>query len=329
MEPAELLKLAVQVSIMLTVFGFGLGATVEDVLYLVRHPRKLLISLVSMFIVMPFIALALVLVFDPPQVARVALVALALSPVPPVLLTRQRKAGGRASYGLGLTAAVSILSIVLLPALVAFLGRIMDKPFEMGPAAVAGQVVVAVVLPLAAGMLVRAFPRLAQVLTFGTRGPRRLYGVGVGLRPHFGRTGPWGFGGAGSRERGEASGRRLGNRGRELPFAGRRGGDYPVSAHRSRRMHSLHEVAAKAHGGLAARGPEGARVRPRAFPRGERGGRPSATRPRVRRLTGKGPQHMDFQTVMDTVGRAVNAAGVVIIVAGAAAATVVAVTALQ
>jgi hypothetical protein len=38
---------------------------------------------------------------------------------------------------------------------------------------------------------------------------------------------------------------------------------------------------------------------------------------------------MDFQTVMDTVGRAVNAAGVVIIVAGAAAATVVAVTALQ
>jgi BASS family bile acid:Na+ symporter len=200
MDPAQILKLALQVSIMLTVFGFGLRATLEDLLYLVRHPRMLVISLVSMFIVMPFIALALVLVFDPPQVARVALVALALSPVPPILLTRQRKAGGRDSYGLGLTAAVSILSIVLIPALVAFLGRLMDRPFEMGPAAVAGQVVVAVVLPLAAGMLVRAFlprvaeqlakpaalvanvllfaaavvvlvaafPRLAQVLTFGT-----------------------------------------------------------------------------------------------------------------------------------------------------------------
>jgi hypothetical protein len=34
---------------------------------------------------------------------------------------------------------------------------------------------------------------------------------------------------------------------------------------------------------------------------------------------------MDFQTVMDTVGRAVNAAGVVTIVAGASVATVVAV----
>jgi uncharacterized membrane protein len=37
---------------------------------------------------------------------------------------------------------------------------------------------------------------------------------------------------------------------------------------------------------------------------------------------------MDFHTVMDTVGRAVNAAGVVTIVAGAAVATVMAVAAL-
>jgi predicted Na+-dependent transporter len=51
----------------LTVFVFGLGATVEDVLHLVRRPRMLVISLVSMFIVMPFIALALAVAFDPPH----------------------------------------------------------------------------------------------------------------------------------------------------------------------------------------------------------------------------------------------------------------------
>jgi BASS family bile acid:Na+ symporter len=150
MEPADTLKLVLQTSIMLTVFSFGLGATLEDVLYVVRRPRMLVVSLVSMFIVMPFIALALVLVLDPPQVARVALVALvalALSPVPPILLNRQRKAGGSASYGLGLTATVSVLSIVLVPALVAFLGGLLDKPFQMSAGAVAGQVVVAVVLP--------------------------------------------------------------------------------------------------------------------------------------------------------------------------------------
>jgi BASS family bile acid:Na+ symporter len=165
MEPADTLKLVLQASIMLTVFSFGLGATLEDVLYVVRRPRMLVVSLVSMFIVMPFIALALVLVLDPPQVAQVALVALALSPVPPILLNRQRKAGGSASYGLGLTATVSVLSIVLVPALVAFLGGLMDKPFQIGAPAVAGQVVVAVVLPLAVGMVVRAFlPRAADRL---------------------------------------------------------------------------------------------------------------------------------------------------------------------
>jgi predicted Na+-dependent transporter len=41
----------------------------------------------------------------------------------------------------------------------------MDRPFEIGPAAIAGQVVVAVVLPLVAGMLLRAFlPRVAERL---------------------------------------------------------------------------------------------------------------------------------------------------------------------
>ena len=163
MDAPLLLVLAFQGSIMLTVFGFGLRATIEDVLYVVRRPRILVISLVSMFIVMPFIALILALVIAPPRVALVALVTLALSPVPPTLLGKEHDAAGRASYGLGLTVAVSILSIVLIPALVVFLGGLTDNPFNMGVTAVAVQVLVAVVLPLAAGMLVRAFlPRLAE-----------------------------------------------------------------------------------------------------------------------------------------------------------------------
>jgi BASS family bile acid:Na+ symporter len=163
MQAAEVLRLALQGSIMLTVFGFGLRATIEDVVYLLRRPRMLIISLVSMFIVMPFVALILALVFEPPQVTRVALVALALSPVPPILLTRERKAGGNASYGLGLMVTVSILSIGLVPALVVFLGMLIGRPFQLGPAAVAGQVLAGVAFPLTAGMLVQRFlPRLAH-----------------------------------------------------------------------------------------------------------------------------------------------------------------------
>jgi bile acid:Na+ symporter, BASS family len=163
MDITRVIALAFQVSIMLTVFGFGLRATVADVLFVVRRPRILVVSLVSMFIVMPFIALVLAVVVDPPRVGLVALVALALSPVPPTLLGKEREAGGGASYGLGLTATVSVLSIVLVPALVAFLGALTNQPFSIGFAPVAGQVLLSVVLPLAAGMLVRAFlPRMAE-----------------------------------------------------------------------------------------------------------------------------------------------------------------------
>jgi BASS family bile acid:Na+ symporter len=160
MDPSRILVLAFQASIMLTVFGFGLRATVGDVLFVVRRPRVLVVSLVSMFIVMPFTALVLALVISPPQVALVALIALSLSPVPPTLLGKD--SAGRDSYGLGLTAAVSVLSIVLVPALVAFLGGLTDQPFNVSFTTVAAQVLVSVVLPLVAGMLVRAFlPRLA------------------------------------------------------------------------------------------------------------------------------------------------------------------------
>ena len=160
MDPSRIVVLAFQVSIMLTVFGFGLRATIADVLFVIRRPRVLVISLVSMFIVMPFMALVLALVISPPQVALVALVALSLSPVPPTLLGKD--SAGRDAYGLGLTAAVSVLSIVLVPALVAFLGGLTDQPFNVSFTTVAAQVLVSVVLPLVAGMLVRAFlPRLA------------------------------------------------------------------------------------------------------------------------------------------------------------------------
>ena len=53
---------------------------------------------------------------------EIALVALAISPVPPLLPGKEGKAGGRAAYGLGLMAVVSILAIVVVPLWVQLLG---------------------------------------------------------------------------------------------------------------------------------------------------------------------------------------------------------------
>jgi hypothetical protein len=47
MSPRIIVGLALKASIMLTLFGFGLQATREDLLYLLRRPRVLVRSLVE------------------------------------------------------------------------------------------------------------------------------------------------------------------------------------------------------------------------------------------------------------------------------------------
>ena len=68
-------------SILLTVFGFGLNATTNDVLYLVRRPGLLARSLLAMFVVMPIVSFALAKTLDFSPTVQIALVALAISPV--------------------------------------------------------------------------------------------------------------------------------------------------------------------------------------------------------------------------------------------------------
>ncbi|MGH9255103.1 MAG: bile acid:sodium symporter family protein, partial [Vicinamibacterales bacterium] len=163
MEIQQLVMLAVQASILLTVFGFGLQATTGDVLYVVRAPACLARSLVAMFLVMPLAAVALVQAFEFRPSVEIALVALALSPVPPLLLKRESQAGGTASYGLGLMAVVSLLSIVLVPLAVELLGRYTSRSFGTAPTAVARIALTSVLLPLVAGMACRAaLPSVAQ-----------------------------------------------------------------------------------------------------------------------------------------------------------------------
>src|SRR5215510_4547149 len=94
MDLATLVSAAVQASVCLIVFSLGLGSTREDALYLLRRPRQLVRSLLSMNVVMPLVAAGLAAVFDFPGALNISLVALAVSPVPPILPMRQLRAGG-------------------------------------------------------------------------------------------------------------------------------------------------------------------------------------------------------------------------------------------
>jgi BASS family bile acid:Na+ symporter len=156
MNAQQLTGLALQASVLLTVFGFGLQATLGDVFHLTRRPLLLARSLGAMYVVMPVIAVTLARMFDLRPSVEIAMIALAISPMPPLLPGKQRKAGGDASYALGLMAIVGLVSVAVVPLGLQVLGRLSGQPFQMPAAAIAQIVFVTTLLPLAAGVGVKA-----------------------------------------------------------------------------------------------------------------------------------------------------------------------------
>jgi BASS family bile acid:Na+ symporter len=165
MDLKQIVMLALQVSILCTVFGFGLRATSDDLLYLVRRPGLLVRALLAVFVIMPIVAVALVRMFDFPPTVKVVLVALAFSPVPPLLPKKESKAGGDTSFGLGLMAILALVSIVTVPTTVEVLARFLGRQLVSAPGAIAAVLFKGVLVPLALGLAVRALvPAIAERL---------------------------------------------------------------------------------------------------------------------------------------------------------------------
>jgi BASS family bile acid:Na+ symporter len=163
MSAATLVLLAVKASIILTVVTVGLSATPRDAAYLFGRPGLLARSLLSMNVVAPLFAVALAAGFDLHPAVKIALVALAISPVPPILPRKGRRAGARASYVIGLLVATSVLAIVLVPLAGEILGLAFGVPLGLSAAEVARFVAGTTLAPLAVGIAVRAVaPAVAE-----------------------------------------------------------------------------------------------------------------------------------------------------------------------
>jgi BASS family bile acid:Na+ symporter len=166
MDLKQIVVLALQVSIVATVFGFGLKAAPSDVWYVVKQPRLFVRSLLAVFVIMPFIAVVLVRAFDFRPTVEIALVSLALSPVPPLLPSKEAKAGGHAAFHafiVGLTAWLGLVAIVAEPLMLRLLEWISGRPLAIAPTAIAMVVFKTVLVPLAAGIIVhRVSPSFAD-----------------------------------------------------------------------------------------------------------------------------------------------------------------------
>ena len=151
----SLILLALKASIVLSVFAIGLESRFADATSLLRRPRLLVRSALAMNVVMPLVAAAMAWAFDLPEAVEISLVALAVSPVPPILPKKQIKAHGETSYAIGLQVGAAALAAVFIPLAVELVGLTLHKPLHISPWPIASLVLATVLAPLVAGMLVR------------------------------------------------------------------------------------------------------------------------------------------------------------------------------
>jgi len=171
LDSADIVKFVLMAGITLTVTSVGLRSRPADTLLLLRNPRLGVRAMVSMFVLMPLFVIGLTSalpVMD--QAAHVALIALAVSPMPPILPRRQVTVGAGGDYAVGLQVLASLFSIIIAPVFIWLAGRLQGVATVFDAAAMLRVLAVTVGAPLAAGILIaRVWPRAAALSTLLAR----------------------------------------------------------------------------------------------------------------------------------------------------------------
>ena len=165
MNAAKLIGLAINTSLVLMVFGLALSSGTARMVGILRQPGLAARSFVAMFVVMPLVAVLIALNFDLNRELLIALLLVALSPIPPILPAKQLKTGGDPDYVFGLLALTALGAILVVPAGVGLIGRLFGRELDLPYAVAARVVAISLLLPAILGLVVaRLAPALAQKL---------------------------------------------------------------------------------------------------------------------------------------------------------------------
>jgi BASS family bile acid:Na+ symporter len=153
------MTLLIPVTLFMVIFALGLGLPGDRLDWVHRRPGLLLRVLLGSCLVVPLLALLLLcLPFAAalPEPARLGIALMALCPSAPLILRKADKASGDAGLAAQLQVAAAVAAIVSVPLMAQLYTLAFGlEGWEITPAAVALQVGMAQILPLACGVLVR------------------------------------------------------------------------------------------------------------------------------------------------------------------------------
>ena len=154
----EIAKTIAPVCLAIIMFGLGLGLTVADFTRLLKIPRDFIVGFFGQVILLPIVAFILINIISlPPELALgTMLIAAAPGGVMSNILTKF--ANGDVALSVTLTAIISLISVITVPFIIfnsaGFLNIEIGKEISM--LNIALKMFVAVTVPVALGMIVRA-----------------------------------------------------------------------------------------------------------------------------------------------------------------------------
>jgi BASS family bile acid:Na+ symporter len=156
-QPSLATDVFLPIALGIVMFGLGLKLEVADFRRVAEQPKAVAIGLAVQMLVLPWVALALAWHL-PPSLAM-GMMLLAASPGGPTANLYSALAGGDVALNLTLTAVNSVVSAAWVPLVVAASSRLLLDEAQVVPLQTAKlvQVLFVVLLPVAAGMALRAW----------------------------------------------------------------------------------------------------------------------------------------------------------------------------
>lgn len=157
MDPATILKLIIVASVVLIVTSIGMNVAPGTALRFLKNPVPVSKAMLAMFVAMPLFALLVTWLLPLEPAVRVALLALAVSPMPPVLPRKEVKLGADMDYAIGIQVAAMLTALVAAPIFILLYANVFGRhvSFEAGP--MLQVLLLTIGGPLAAGILLKRF----------------------------------------------------------------------------------------------------------------------------------------------------------------------------
>lgn len=162
MEFSLLVRTSIAAGMFLLVFSLGSHSRVAHAAHLIRRPAMLSRALLSLYVVMPLLAIGAVVLFELRPVLESTLLALAVSPEAPFLPLRQLRLVKQEAYVHGLFVISALAAIGITPLAMALIASHLVLPLSAEALQTLRMVGLTVLLPLAVGMVVsRRCPAIA------------------------------------------------------------------------------------------------------------------------------------------------------------------------